>query len=285
MNKWNLVVDVAKCENCNNCTLAVKDEYEGNDFPGYSKSQPRHGHAWIKIERQVRGAAHMVDAAYLPSMCNHCDNAPCVAKSQGAIRQRPDGIVLIDPVLAHQRRDLVEACPYGHIWWNEEHQLPQAWYFDAHLLDGGWVEPRCVQVCPSGALQSHKISDAAMQQMVEQQGLEVLRPELQTKPRVYYKNLHRFNKCFFGGSVVAEINGRIECVSGATVTLWQGERELAQQQSDIFGDFKFDGLAPASGSYLVSISHPELGRASASATLGESFYLGEILIARSADPL
>ena len=45
--------------------------------------------------------------------------------------------------------------------------------------------------------------------------LEVLQPELGTKPRVYYKNLHRHSKCFIGGSVVATIGDVKECVSGA----------------------------------------------------------------------
>jgi hypothetical protein len=26
---------------------------------------------------------------------------------------------------AKGRRDLVEACPYGHVWWNEEHSQPE----------------------------------------------------------------------------------------------------------------------------------------------------------------
>jgi Fe-S-cluster-containing dehydrogenase component len=64
VKKWNLVVDVATCENCNNCTLSTKDEHVGNEFPGYAASQPQHGHQWIKIDRKVRGSGTMVDAAY-----------------------------------------------------------------------------------------------------------------------------------------------------------------------------------------------------------------------------
>ncbi|MGB4066515.1 MAG: hypothetical protein WBK08_00655, partial [Nitrospira sp.] len=78
MDKWNLIIDVAKCENCRNCTLAVKDEHCDNDFPGYAAPQPKHGHDWIKISRRVRGSAPMVDVTYLLTTCNHCDNAPCV---------------------------------------------------------------------------------------------------------------------------------------------------------------------------------------------------------------
>ena len=39
-NKWNLIVDVALCDNCRLCFLAVKDEYVGNDFPGQVINAP-----------------------------------------------------------------------------------------------------------------------------------------------------------------------------------------------------------------------------------------------------
>jgi len=33
---WYMVVDVALCHDCNNCFMADKDEYVGNDWPGYT---------------------------------------------------------------------------------------------------------------------------------------------------------------------------------------------------------------------------------------------------------
>ena len=108
--------------------LACHDEHVGNAFPGYSEEMPKHGHKWIEIDRKERGAGPMVDVAFLPKMCQHCDDAPCMEKAEnGAITKRDDGIVLIDPVKAKGQRHLVEACPYGAIWWNEEKQVPQAW--------------------------------------------------------------------------------------------------------------------------------------------------------------
>lgn len=276
MNKWNLIIDVARCENCHNCSLATKDEYVGNDFPGYSAPQQLHGPEWIKIERKVRGEGAMVDVAYLVSMCNHCDNAPCVAASGGAIRKREDGIVLIDPVKARNRRELVKACPYGHIHWNDEQAVPQTWPFDAHLMDQGWDQPRCAHACPTGAIQAVKTSDAEMSSLAAREGLEVLRPEVRTKPRVYYKNLHRFNKCFIGGSVVVSVRGRDECVQGATAVLFKDGKELARQQSDVFGDFKFDRLPPESGQYSVTISHPDYGQSTVQAAVTESCCIGDI---------
>ena len=136
--KWTLFVDVAKCHNCRNCFIACKDEHVDNDYPGYAAPQPRHGHAWIDIRTRERGAAPMVDVAHVPVMCGHCTDAPCMKAAPDAVSRRADGIVIIDPVKAKGRRDLVDACPYGAIHWNEERALPQAWIFDAHLLDRGW---------------------------------------------------------------------------------------------------------------------------------------------------
>ncbi len=278
MKKWNLIVDVALCENCNNCSLATKDEHIGNDFPGYAAPQPRHGHDWIRIERRVRGSEPMVDTAYLPTMCNHCDAAPCIsAAKDGAIYKRADGIVIIDPIKARGRKELVARCPYGAIWWNEELQVAQKWIFDAHLLDQGWKEPRCVQACPTGAMRAVLNDDDAMRELAGRDGLDVLRPELGTKPRVYYRNLHRFSRCFIGGSVIVDRAGVVDCLAGACVELSSGGRQVAKASTDAFGDFKFEALEPGSGAFEVQVSHPECDPARLQVDLDrQSRYLGEV---------
>src|SRR6266576_738352 len=113
MQKWNMIIDVAECTNCNLCTLAAMDEYVANEWPGYSKPMPKHGHKWINILQKERGQVPMIDIAYVPTMCNHCDDAPCIAKAGGAITKRDDGIVLIDPDKAKGRKDLVERGASG----------------------------------------------------------------------------------------------------------------------------------------------------------------------------
>lgn len=257
--------------------LVTRDEHVGNDFPGYAAPQPVHGQYWIKIHREVRGEGSMVDAAYRPTTCNHCDNAPCIAKAgDGSVYKRKDGIVIIDPKKARGRKDLIQSCPYGAIWWNDELQLPQKWIFDAHLLDQGWEQLRCQQSCPTGVYRTHFVEDSEMQSIVEKEQLEVLQPELNTKPRVYYKNLYRFSKCFIGGSAVAEINGTLECIEGATAKLLKNGKVLDTAKSDAFGDFKFDKLAPNSGNYFIEVTHPQHGMATANATLEKSKYVGNM---------
>jgi Fe-S-cluster-containing dehydrogenase component len=279
MSKWALIVDVALCNNCNNCVLATKDEYIGNAFAGYSAPHPKLGHSWIAIERQVRGERQMVDSTYMPVMCNHCDNAPCVAAAKsGAVRKRPDGIVIIDPVAAKGQQNLVKSCPYGAISWNEEARVPQIWTFDAHLLDSGWKQPRCAQACPTGAIKAVRVDDTELKKMADEQGLQVRHPEYGTRPRVYYRNLDRVTKCFIGGNVVVKIDGRAENVANARVRLRQQGKNVAECVSNAFGDFKLDGLAANSGGYDLEIEHPAFGKGRASVSLTHSVVVDSIAL-------
>ncbi len=211
-------------------------------------------------------------------MCNHCDNGPCIeaAGDDGSIKKRADGIVIIDPEKAKGRKDLVDACPYGHIWWNEELKVPQIWTFDAHLLDNGWQQTRGEQSCPTGAMKAVKRDDLAMQKMAGEEGLEVIQPELGTQPRVWYRNLWRYSKAFIGASVSAETDGVVDCIEGALVVLSKGANKVAETTTDIYGDFKFDKLEENSGSYNVKISAAGYEIKTVTVELAESVYLGEI---------
>jgi len=276
MKKWNLIVDVANCTNCNLCTLAVQDEHVGNAFPGYAEEMPKHGHRWIEIERRERGTPPVTDVAYLPVMCQHCDDAPCIAAAPDAISKRADGIVLIDPVKSRGRQEIVDACPYGAIWWNDEKQVPQHWFFDAHLLDAGWAEPRCVTVCATNALKAVKLEDDEMQRLIAEQALEQLKPELGTRPRVHYKNLWRYTKVFIAGTVSADKQGVVDCLAGATATLLHEGQKIAEQQSDAFGDFKFDRLDADSSAYELNITADGFAGATVEVSLDETKNVGEV---------
>jgi Fe-S-cluster-containing dehydrogenase component len=272
-SKWHLIVDVAECHNCSNCVLAAKDEFVGNDFPGYSAPHATQGAGVIRIERHVRGSGHHVDTAHVPRMCNHCDDAPCVKAGGGAVTQRDDGIVIFDPVKSHGRRDLVDACPHGAVVWNEERQLPQTWIFDAHLLDAGWKEPRCVTVCPTQAMRAMKLDEEAMAALADREALRPLHPELGTKPRVLYRNLHRALSAFIAGSVVQ----RGDCAEDAEVHLLRDGQPIAQACTDAFGDFRFDGLAP--GAYTLHVRHGDVEAERTVELTGTSAALSDIALA------
>ena len=279
-----LVIDVAKCINCQNCVLSTKDEHVGNDFPGYAAAQPAGGVEWFTVKQYTRGSGSMVDVAYVPMTCNHCDDAPCIkAAGDDSVYKREDGVVIIDPVKARGRKDLVDACPYGSISWNEQAQLPQKWIFDAHLLDSGWARPRCVQACPTGALESLYEEADVLSERVAREGLDVLRPDLGTRPRVFYRNLQRAHRCFIGGNVFATTaKGRQENLAGAHIEL-QLEGQAAQSAvTDSFGDFKIDGLLGDGREYSLWVRHADFSDAQRRGQLNESENLGSIELVRAA---
>jgi len=278
MKKWNMIVDVKKCHDCNNCYLSCKDEYFDNDFLPLSAAQPRHGHRWMDIMRKERGQYPRVDVSYLPYPCMHCDDADCIkAAENGAVYKRDDGIVIIDPAKAKGQKAVVDSCPYGVIWWNEELELPQKCTFCAHLLDDGWSKPRCVQSCPTEAIDFVYVDDTEMQQMSESMDLEVLHPEYGLSPRVYYKNSYLYNRCFISGSIaLKEIN---ECADGAKVTVKNGSGEIIDTtMTNNYGDFKIDNLKSNSGNYSLEFAFPGYQPQQRSVDLKESVDIGVIFL-------
>src|SRR5215813_6270857 len=248
--------------------------------------QPVHARDHGRICRQRVASLCRADAQARPQMDQH----PAEGARAGADdrhRLRSHHVQSLRPCSLHGqgrrrgeetrgRKDLVEACPYGHIWWNEELQLPQIWPFDAHLLDQGWQQTRGQQSCPTGAMRAVKLEDEDMARLAREQNLEVMKPELGTRPRVYYRNLWRYSKCFIGGTLATEKNGVVDCVEGARVRLVKDGRTVAETTSDNYGDFKFDKLEEGSGSYRVEISVTGGGATSVEAVLGTSINLGEI---------
>ncbi len=268
MKQWYKVIDVAKCHDCNNCFMACKDEFVGNDWPPYTLAQPRHGHRWVDILRRERGQYARNDVAYLPLPCQHCENPPCVPASNGAFYQREDGIVLIDLEKAKGNKAVLGSCPYHAIWWNEEADMAQKCIFCAHLIDDATWTPhttRCTHSCPTGAMETFFVEPEEMEKMAAAEGMEAYLPDLGTKPRTLYKNLYRYTlnfvtagvlvdgDCFEGADVTLHSkDGGIVCnLSGAGVANCNDTSVLARRTTNFFGEFKFDGLQ--NGDYTLEV--------------------------------
>jgi Fe-S-cluster-containing dehydrogenase component len=284
MKKWNLIIDVAKCEDCNNCFLACKDEFTDNDFLPYSVAQPKHTHRWIDIVTKERGQFPIVDVVNAPFLCMHCDNPLCMVNvKDGSVYKMDNGIVIINPERAKGQKDIVNRCPYGAIWWNEEKQVAQKCTLCVHLLNDGWKEPRCVQSCPTGAMHILKAEDSEMPEIIKQEHLDTYHPEYKTQPRVYYKNLYRFLNCFIAGSVAFEHEGTIDCAEGASITLFQEEKKIKETKTDIFGDFKLDNLSEKSGEYTLKVTYKTFHEKVIKIDLTTSTSMGTILFKNEMD--
>lgn len=227
------VFDVLKCSGCRNCQIACKDEHVDNDWSPYAKPQPDTGQFWTRIEERVRGQVPKVKVSYILHMCQHCDDAPCMKAAPGAVYKRDDGLVIIDPEKAQGREELVKACPYGAIWWNEELAIPQKCTGCAHLVDAGEI-PHCVDVCSHDAIRFGDEREFAD----ELAAAGYLKPERgdQDRPRVYYLNLP---KRFLAGIVIDPEED--EVIIGAKVTAQNDSTgEVLVTETDEFGDFWFN---------------------------------------------
>ena len=271
-----MVINLSRCHGCYNCFLACRDEYCGNDYPGYSAAQPMTGQFWMKMTERERGQFPKVKVAYTAIPCMHCENAPCVAAAMdGAVYQRRDGIVIIDPQKAKGQRQIVSSCPYRVIYWNEELALPQKCTLCAHLLDAGWKEPRCSEVCPTRAIKFGDLDDpdSEVARLVASGKTERMHPEFKLKEKVTYLGLP---KRFVAGAVVfGDIR---ECAEGVAVTL-KNDNEIKTTQTDNYGDFEFEGL-PENVKYFITIESPQYKPVQIAVNTNNDRYLGEIVLER-----
>jgi Fe-S-cluster-containing dehydrogenase component len=238
--------------------MACKDEHCGNDWMPYAKPQPDNGQFWIKLNKFVRGGngaavdglptvrmSPKIAVTYYPTLCAHCDDAPCIeACDVGAIYKRDDGIVIIDPAKCSGHRLCIDACPYGVIYYNAGLRQSQKCTGCSHLVDRGWpiAEPRCTDACSQSVLKFGEES-AFSAEIAKSITLE---PKFGAKPksRVYYMNMPGK---FIAGTVYDPSSKEI--VEGATVTL--SGAGSATATTDGWGDFWFKDLAV--GTFSVKV--------------------------------
>ncbi len=270
------VIDVGVCNGCYSCQIACKDEHVGNDWSPIAKPQPDTGQFWLRQTEFIRGTVPKVQMHFVPTPCQHCDQAPCMPACpvEGAIYKREDGLVIIDPDKCTGCKACVDACPYDAIFFNESLNLAQKCTGCAHLLDGGeWKIPRCADSCPTEAIKFGEESEFT----AEIARAEVLKPELGVKPRVYYLNIP---KKFVAGTVYDPIDK--EVIIGATCTLTgpAAAGKTLTATTDAFGDFWFHGLAEDSCSLTIEAEGFAAKTFGELSTAGKDLNLGDIPLSR-----
>ena len=186
MKQWYKVIDVALCHDCNNCFMADKDEFVGNDWPGYTAAQPRHDHRWVDILRRERGTYARNDVAYLPLPCQHCQNAPCESVCPaGATYRHSSGVVLINEKMCVGCKYCAVACTYDARVYDEgTGVVDKCWLCLDWVLGGG--KPACVQACVTGARIFGRRDDAEIAELLASGRPQRLHPEFGTEPGIVY---------------------------------------------------------------------------------------------------
>lgn len=274
MARYGMVINCEKCVGCYNCFLSCQDEFCGNAYEGYSAAAPAEGHNWMRVIDKERGAFPKVKVAYIPKTCMHCEKAKCIEAAQdNAVYRRSDRIVIIDPLRAVGQRQLVAACPYRVIEWNEEKQVPQKCNLCAHLLDRGGKEPRCVEACPTGALIFGDLDDkqSTISHVMNQTATESLCPEFNLEENVVYTGLP---KRFVSGTVVYK--DKNQCAENVEIEL-SDKTETRTTKTNGFGDFEFEGLE-ASKSFSLKIRPPGYKEKVIRCNTSKDIHLGDIYL-------
>ena len=184
MTRWGMVLDLARCIGCNACTVACKIE---NGTPP--------DHYWARVYTEETGTFPDVQTTYVPALCNHCADAPCVTvcPTGASYKRAADGIVLVDYDKCIGCKYCAWACPYGAREIDEERQVMTKCtlcvdrVYDAKLAEAD-RQPACVKACPTGARLFGDVKDpqSEVSKAIRERGGYSLMPEWQTKPANQY---------------------------------------------------------------------------------------------------
>jgi tetrathionate reductase subunit B len=205
---YGMGIDVDKCIGCNKCVDACKAENGVPDEPFYFRTWIERytvradGEVEVKCistmtpeerlaEQQAPIDPSVLRTFFVPKLCNQCANAPCVQVCPvGATFQTPDGVVLVDEKRCIGCRYCIQACPYGARFLNPTTRAADKCTFCYHRITEGLL-PACVEVCPTEAriFGDLKAQSNRLVSFQRSQATAVLKPDLHTKPKVFYAKL------------------------------------------------------------------------------------------------
>ena len=180
--RYAMVIDLRRCFGCHACAVACKAE-QGVPL-GFFKS-------WVVVSET--GRYPRVQRRFVPLLCNHCADPPCVkACPTKATVQRSDGVVTQDETACIGCSYCVQACPYGMKYRDLHTRTAQKCDFCLHRLEQGML-PACVNTCNARARIFGDLNDpdSAVSRLIATQPVQTLRPEMGTDPRVFYIGLDR----------------------------------------------------------------------------------------------
>lgn len=180
---WGMVIDLRKCVGCQACSVACATE---NQTPLGSFRTT----VGVYEVSTVSGARRVT----LPRLCNHCDNPPCVQVcATQATYKRADGIVVVDNRVCIGCAYCVQACPYEARFANSETHTIDKCNFCLHRVEAGLL-PACVETCVGGGRVFGDLNDPNSQivRLLQSYPVQMLKPEMGTKPQVYYIGLPEY---------------------------------------------------------------------------------------------
>lgn len=202
-HSYAMGIDIHKCIGCGRCAAACKKENKVPPEPHYFKTWVERYVISNEEETRVDSPNGGIDgfpklpertdilrSFFVPKLCNHCRNAPCVQVCPvGATFTTRDGVVLVDDSYCVGCRYCIQACPYGARYLHPEKQVADKCTFCYHRITKGML-PACVEVCPTRARVFGELgrTSSPLRRFFRFNNITKLKPWLNTEPRVLYAN-------------------------------------------------------------------------------------------------
>ena len=203
-HRYAMGIKVDRCIGCGRCVDACKRENNVPDEPFYFRT-------WVERYVETADGETIVDSPngardgfktapsekkvfktfFVPKICNQCEKPPCVQVCPvGATYKTDDGVILVDREYCIGCRYCIQACPYGMRYLHPATRVADKCTFCYHRVVKGLL-PACVEVCPTQArvFGDLKLVASPVVQFMRFNKISVLKPNLNTEPKVYYADL------------------------------------------------------------------------------------------------
>ena len=219
--RWAMVVDLDRCIGCGACSAACYAE-NNIGIVGLDRVIEGREMTWLSIER-YQDAHNLEKVAFLPMLCQHCDNAPCESvcpvyaphhSKEGLNNQiynrcigtrfcvqncpykvrrfnwfdweRPEPMNLqLNPDVTVRSKGVMEKCSFCVQRIKAAHGVAKN---EKRMIRDGEVTPACVQTCPTDALVFGSLMDkqSRVKKLVDEPRAYQAMGYLNTKPAVIY---------------------------------------------------------------------------------------------------